>query len=52
MDIEILLDSQEYKTFKTQHEKSFFKLFGKYCKITPRGIEERTATISAVVFNL
>jgi hypothetical protein len=44
MDIEILLDSQEYKTLKIQHEKTFFKLFGKYCKITSRGIEERTAT--------
>jgi hypothetical protein len=44
MDIEILLESQEYKTLKIQHEKTFFKLFGKYCKITPRGIEERTAT--------
>ena len=44
MDIEIFLKSPEYKTMKKEHEKLYFKLFGKYCKKTKNGVEERTAT--------
>lgn len=45
MDIEYLMNSSEYKTMKTIYEKEYFKLFGKYCKISQRvGIQEKTAS--------
>jgi len=45
MDLEILLKSSEYKKMKQEHEKTYFKLFGKYCQINKNdNITERTST--------
>jgi len=51
MDIKYLMKSSEYKVMKKQYEKEYFKLFGKYCKISQRvGIQEKSITEMAEKF--
>ena len=45
MELEQLLKSSEYKTMKKTYEKEYFKLFGKYCKVSAsKGVQEKSVS--------
>jgi len=44
MELELFLKDPEYLKLKKEHEKHYFKLFGKYCKVDKNGITEKTAS--------